>query len=114
MDVKIAVASSDGTTVNEHFGRARTFRIYRLHDEGYEFLELRENHPPCVGQQHSDDALEQASRLISDCRGVVAAQIGPGAIDTLFGYRIMAFTLPGSIDEAFASLIRVKRFNYLK
>lgn len=30
MDVKIAVASGDGETVNEHFGRAASFRIYRL------------------------------------------------------------------------------------
>ena len=114
MDVKIAVASSNGETVNEHFGRARLFRIYRLRDTGYELLELRETPPKCTGQQHSDDALEQAAQLISDCRGVVAAQIGPGAIDALLGHRIMAFTLPGSIDEAFAALVRAKRFNYLQ
>jgi hypothetical protein len=29
-------------------------------------------------------------------------------------HRIMGFTLPGSIDEAFAALVRAKRFAYLK
>ena len=42
MDVKIAIASSDGLTVNEHFGRAHSFIIYRLHDAGYEFVEIKD------------------------------------------------------------------------
>ncbi len=114
MDVKIAVASSDGITVNEHFGRARFFRIYRLHDEGYDFLEVRENAPPCGGQAHDDDALARSAKLIADCRGVIAAQVGPGAIDALIAHRIMAFTLPGGVNEAFDALIRAKRFAYIK
>ncbi|KAB0668727.1 dinitrogenase iron-molybdenum cofactor biosynthesis protein [Oryzomonas sagensis] len=114
MDVKIAVASSDGTTINEHFGRARAFRIYRLHDEGHEFLELRKNTPACGGQQHDDDVLDRAAQLIADCRGVVAAQVGPGAIDALIGHRILAFTMGGLIDEALETLRASKRFTYIK
>lgn len=114
MDVKIAVASSDGLTVNEHFGKARSFRIYRLHDTGHEFVELRESIPVCSGHAHDDGALAKTTQALSDCRGVVAARIGAGAIDALLMYRIMAFTLPGSIDEAIEALIRGKRFAYLK
>jgi predicted Fe-Mo cluster-binding NifX family protein len=114
VDVKIAVASSDGTTINEHFGRASLFRIYRLHDLGHEFLEQRENTPACGGQQHDDDVLDKAAQLISDCRGVVAAQIGPGAIDALIGQRILAFTMSGSIDDALETLRSSKRFTYIK
>lgn len=114
MDVKIAVASSDGLTINEHFGRARAFRIYRLHDNGSDLLETRAATPPCAGQQHSDDALELAARTIADCRGVIAAQIGPGAIDALISHRILAFTMGGSIDDALAVLRSSKRFTYLK
>ena len=114
MDVKIAVASSDGINVDQHFGRARGFRIYRLHDEGYEFLEMRENDAPCSGQSHDDNALELAAARISDCRGVVVAQIGPGAIDALICHRILAFTLPGTVEEAFAALTKTKRFSALK
>jgi nitrogen fixation protein NifX len=110
MEVKIAVASSDGINVDQHFGRARSFWIYRLNDKGYEYLEKRENDAPCSGQSHNDNALELAARRLSDCRGVVAAQIGPGAIDVLICHRIMAFTLPGTIEEAFEALIKTKRF----
>ena len=33
MDIRVAVASSDGRTVNLHFGRADRFRIYRITDD---------------------------------------------------------------------------------
>lgn len=114
MDVRIAVASSDGITVDQHFGRAGGFRIYRLNDTGFEFLESRENAAPCSGQFHDDSALGRAAALLSDCRGVVVAQIGPGAIDVLIRRRIMAFTLPGAIAEAFETLVKSKRFAALK
>lgn len=114
MDVKIAIASNDGRNVDEHFGRARSFRIYRLHDEGHEFVEIREIEAVCSGQNHNDDALNRTAKALSDCRGVVAAQIGAGAIDALLMYRIMAFTLPGQISEAIEVLVKAKRFNYMK
>ena len=102
MEIRIAVASSDGKTVNEHFGRASRFIIYSLHKSGHELKEERENHPPCSGHEHSDDLLERSADLISDCKGVIISQIGPGAIDLLVGKGIYPFTLPGSIDEAMA------------
>jgi len=114
MDVKIAVASSNGITVDQHFGRARSFRIYRLHEGEHEYLETREIDAPCSGQAHDDNALEQAAKKLSDCRGVVVNQIGPGAIDVLIGHRIMAFTLPGTVEEAFDSLIKTRRFQLKK
>jgi predicted Fe-Mo cluster-binding NifX family protein len=114
MDVKIAVASNDGVNVDEHFGRAHSFQIYRLHDAGHDLIETRKLEPVCSGHAHDDNALSKTAHALSDCRGVVAAQIGAGAIDALLMHRIMGFTLPGSIDEAFASLVRAKRFAYLK
>jgi predicted Fe-Mo cluster-binding NifX family protein len=114
MDVKIAVASSDGLMVNEHFGRAGSFRIYRLHDGGHEFLEIREVTSICSGHAHDDDALAQTAQALADCRGVIVAQIGSGAIDALLLKRTMAFTLPGSIEEAIETLVLTRRFAYLK
>ncbi len=114
MNVKIAVASNDGVNVDEHFGRSRSFLIYRLHDGGHELIETREIEPACSGRAHDDETLSKTAQTLSDCRGVVAAQIGAGAIDALIIYRIMAFTLPGSIDEAIAALVQSKRFAYLK
>ena len=40
MSFKVAVASSDGKYVNQHFGMAQQFLIFEIDDEGnYKFLE---------------------------------------------------------------------------
>ena len=114
MGVRIAVASTDGVTVNQHFGRAQQFRIYQLTADGPVFLEKRDNLPPCAGHEHNDDLLEWAAALIADCRGVVASQIGPGAIDVLLDRRIFAFTMTGRIEDALVALQKTTRFTYLK
>lgn len=112
MNVRIAVASSDGSTINEHFGRTPVFRIYSLTSDGHEFLELRSGKPPCQHHEHSNNALEAAAELISDCRGVIASQIGSGAIDVLLNRRIFAFTMSGTIDDALTVLRDNNRFKY--
>ena len=114
MEIKIAVASSDGQTVNQHFGRARQFRIYRLNTNGFEYIEERTTVPACSGQQHSDYGLEQTAALISDCQAVVVSQIGAGAIDLLIAQRTLPFALEGSIDEALATLLQRNRLNFLR
>ena len=39
--MKVAFASSRGTTVDEHFGRAGAFAIYDITPQGARFIELR-------------------------------------------------------------------------
>ena len=49
MAYKVAVTSSDGKFINQHFGRAQQFLIFEIDDEGdYKFLELRKNDPHVV------------------------------------------------------------------
>ena len=114
MDILVAVASSDNQTVNLHFGRAHRFQIYRVTDRDSQFLEERENLPACSSQQHDDNLLERSADLIADCKAVVVAQIGAGAIDLLLLRRIRAFSLTGTIDDALATLRASKRFLFSK
>ena len=114
LGIRVAVASSDGKTVNEHFGRARRFMIFTLEDGAWHHLEDRENLPPCVGHEHNDDLLEQTAELIADCRGVVVSQVGSGAVDALLARRIFPFMLTGTIAEALALLAASRRFHYIR
>ncbi|HEY0196185.1 MAG TPA: NifB/NifX family molybdenum-iron cluster-binding protein [Methanobacterium sp.] len=41
MSYKVAVASSDGKFVNQHFGMAQQFLIFEIDDDEYKFMELR-------------------------------------------------------------------------
>ncbi|WP_052263228.1 NifB/NifX family molybdenum-iron cluster-binding protein [Geobacter pickeringii] len=100
MEKKLAVASSDGNRIDEHFGRARRFRVYRFEGGNWLYEEDREGLPPCAGGAHSDDLLDQAVDRVADCRWVVVSQIGPGAIDALIARRVLPLVLKGTVDEA--------------
>jgi nitrogen fixation protein NifX len=111
MEVRVALASSDGITVDQHFGRASRFLIYRLRDGLWEHLEDRVNRPACAGQEHGHHTLERSAELLLDCRGVAVAQIGVAAVDVLVARRILPFVLTGTVREALATLQNSKLIN---
>lgn len=105
MSYKVAVASSDCKFINQHFGRARQFLIFEIKDGGgFEFLALRENTPPCGVGEHDDRLLEKTVDLISDCKVVLACQIGPGASDILLARGIHPYSRPGFINDVLKRL----------
>jgi nitrogen fixation protein NifX len=99
MSHKVAIASSDGKFVNQHFGRAQQFLIVEIKDDGsYEFLELRKNVPSCSTEGES--TTENTIKLISDVEGVLVSQVGPGAADKLIAHGIQPIIIPMLIDDA--------------
>lgn len=113
MSIKVAVASSDGKYINQHFGMASQFLIFELDDDGtHKFLELRENKPACSTEGHSELSMEESVKLISDCQAVLAGQIGPGAIDILLKNNIDPYIAPTFIEDALkelAGIIQTKK-----
>lgn len=108
---RVAVASTDGTTIDEHFGRAKEFIIFEVADDGsYEQLEIRAITPHCscggeAPSHPSDVTVEQ----LSDIEAVLVNQIGPGATRSLEAKGVKAFTLKGSIDKALNSYGRRRK-----
>jgi nitrogen fixation protein NifX len=109
MSIKVAIASSDGKYVNQHFGMATQFLIFIVKDDGtYEFLELRENKPACSVEGHTELSMEESVELISDCKVVLASQIGPAAIDILLSHHIEPYIAPGFIDDVLKQISALK------
>ncbi|MCR5623029.1 MAG: dinitrogenase iron-molybdenum cofactor biosynthesis protein [Treponema sp.] len=106
---RVAVASSDGETVNQHYGRAEKFFIYVVDDdEGYDVCEERDVSPVCMGGSHVKSAMDESVRRFADCRYVVASRIGAGAAQALTAAGIVGMELPGSIEEA---IVKVWKYN---
>lgn len=108
MTIKVAIASSDGKYINQHFGMASQFLIFELNEDGtYKFLELRENKPACSVEGHSQLSMEESVELISDCQVLIASQIGPGAIDILLKSNIDPYIAPTFIEDALKQLTEI-------
>ncbi len=106
MSYKIAIASTDGKVVNEHFGRANRFYIIEVNDnDEFYFKETRETEIACQAGTHNDDGLARTVDLLSDCKYVLVKQIGPGAEYALNKKGVTAFAIAHYIDEAVRKLI---------
>jgi nitrogen fixation protein NifX len=105
MPLRVAVASSDGKFINQHFGHAEQFLIFDIDNEGnYDYVELRKNEPTCSGGNHSAGSMKEAVDVLNGVKVVLAAQIGPGASQTLLANGIQSFSVPSYIDEALKKL----------
>jgi nitrogen fixation protein NifB len=96
---KVAVTSTDGISINEHFGKSQEFLIYEVQETGdFEFVERRyndfHNASAAIGHQPVN------AQLLADVEVVLTAQIGPGAEQELRNNGIIALTVKGSIEKA--------------
>lgn len=102
--LKIAVASSDGSTINVHFGQAKSFLLFEVEEDGtYRQTGEREilSFVGCgSGDDHGHDGT--ASQL-AGVDAVLAEQIGPGAVNALQARGIKAFGVRGPIEKTLAS-----------
>lgn len=83
--MKVAFASTRGTTVDEHFGRAGAFAVYNITPDGAAFVELRRISDTDLdidvvttrgmGELH-DDAINAKIEKLADCRIVYFTEIG--------------------------------------
>ena len=103
---RIAVATSDGIVVNQHFGRAVKFRIYDINqDNTVDFKEERAVSPVCQSGVHDELKMKENVNLLTDCKYVLASRIGQGAINALEQAGVTPMELPGIIEESIGRLI---------
>lgn len=111
---RVAVASTDGESVNQHFGRADTFLIFSVDDEtGYDILEKRRLEPVCLNHSHNVNDMQKRAENLRDCKYVTASKIGPGAESALRSAGIISMELPGDIDEAILKIWKYNRIQKL-
>lgn len=98
--MRIAVASTDGKNVNEHFGKAESFFIFEITEDSYEMLEERAVDPLSVGDMHhAFDKLKftQIADQLNDCQKVFVVKIGNKPAEELVKLGIEPVVFNGDI-----------------
>jgi len=75
----VAIASTDGETVNEHFGRAGRFLIYDISGQRKTLLSIRQVTPWSVGDANHEFTEERFAALadnLADCNRIYCSHIG--------------------------------------
>ncbi len=119
--MKIAFATTDGTHVNEHFGRAGLFAVFDLTAEGSKLVEMRKfsegtdtvvTSTKNLGQVH-DDAVQSKVDRLADCRIVCLTEIGGPSAARLVKKGIMPLKVkePALIADELARLLETVKRN---
>ena len=103
---KVAVASTDGIAINEHFGRAEEFWIYESNEGGaYQFVERRKK-----TLEESEGDHTATVQLLADVEVVLVNKIGPRAENELRREGIIALSVSGTIDKALSAYAKRGKF----
>jgi len=100
----IAVATTDGVRIDEHFGRASKFHIYSIDEEN----RIEEKEVRLVKEVSGDtheDGLKSLAEQLEDVDIVLSTRIGPGAEAALNKAGSKSFVLSGNIEAALKKYI---------
>ena len=100
--MRIAIASTDGKNVNEHFGKTKEFLIFDLSATEPEFIERRKVLPLSVEDKNHDfDEVRFGAVManISDCKRVYVTKIGDKPAEELRRHGIMPVIFDAAIAD---------------
>jgi len=104
--MKVAVISSDGKVINQHFGKASRFFIFEVDCGKVQFIEVRETTPLCGSADYgnADEVLSKTISLISDCEALLCARIGNRPQEELRKNGVKPIEAACFIDEALKNI----------
>ena len=105
---RVALVSTDGLLINEHFGRARAFCIVDISNDGYSYLETRPVTKCCNNGEHNENDFDKVINVLSDCDAVFVSRIGSEASAYLISKGLRVLTAPGLIDDVLNKIIEDK------
>lgn len=97
--LRVAVCSSDGRMVDEHFGSTSQFLILEIEESSVHFAEWRMTEPSCQGGSHDGSASARNIALIEDCQLLVAVRAGPPVLAKLAAKGIQVHLTDNSIAD---------------
>lgn len=108
MAYRIAIASTDGIVVNQHFGHAERFHIIEIENGKYKYIGTRESERVCQGHYHHDSSFDKVIDVLSDVHAVVVAKIGQGASQQLESHGLTVYEAPHPIEPLIEKIINDK------
>jgi len=105
----VAVATLEGSLVNQNLGKARELFIYGRKDGEIVFIESRKTPEPGQGVKR----WEKLAEIIDDCRALLAHAIGNNPREVISKKGIDILELDGMIDEAVEAVFEGHSMNYM-
>jgi predicted Fe-Mo cluster-binding NifX family protein len=104
MSYRVAFASMDGSSVDQHFGSARFFQVYDIDGSEYHHVEARKPEAKCQG--HCEGGFDHLLEALSDCDAIFVNRIGQSAAEFMIGHGKRVFEAAGPVDAIIAEFMK--------
>lgn len=105
MSIQVAVASTDGKVINEHFGRAKEFHIFAIENGSFRFVRSKQVNPVCNGGEHSQNDFDAVADALAGSKAIIVAKIGDGAANYMESRGFEIFEAPYPIELVLEKII---------
>ena len=112
--LRIAIASTDGRTVDQHLGRVERFFIFETSPAGSPLLGQRCLAPGTGLPGHDPRRIAEILQQIEDCSVVVASQVGPAFLVRLEKLGIRVLTSNWRVGTVLDRIARSHLFKDIK
>jgi predicted Fe-Mo cluster-binding NifX family protein len=109
MPVRIAITTSDGDYIDQHFGRATRFLLVDLDREGYRAVRWEQALPAPRGEGHGE-TLGKNVALLQDAKILLTAKIGPRAAREAERKGLSVMETSDSVEAFLAGLLQSAYF----
>ncbi|HEX3018956.1 MAG TPA: NifB/NifX family molybdenum-iron cluster-binding protein [Chitinispirillaceae bacterium] len=113
-NLRVAVASSSGVAIDQHFATSPFFFIYEYDENNWKQIEMRQNSKQtcsCI-DGFNPHSFESITELIADCCFILASRVGPAAAVTLLEKGIRAHIASGQITIALEEFQKTSKFQH--
>lgn len=108
MKIKVAVTSSDGKLVDQHFGRCSSFSIAEMDSDSgaWKMLESRKTQQACRNFSHQEEQVAETVGLLCDCRFLLTYRIGIYPYSLFQSKGVTCFETPSEEPEAVVEALK--------
>ena len=106
MEYRVAVSSTDGKVVNQHFGRTEKFHILEVSEDGFHYLESRSVEACCHSGDHEIDSFYGVLKVLNDVGAIIVSKIGKGASAFLEEKGLVIYEAPYPIEPLMEKIVR--------
>ncbi|MBC8413952.1 MAG: hypothetical protein ISR96_03695 [Nitrospira sp.] len=100
--MKIAIATTDGITVNEHFGKARKFSVYNAAPESIELIneiDVEPYAPAQKGHAFDEKRFMAVGKVLKGCEKLFITKIGDEPAQALKALGIEPVIYSGAVRD---------------
>ncbi len=102
----IAFASSDGITVNQHFGWSKSFELYRITEESAEYVKTLDSSQDAIEDEH--EKLAYKIGTVKEADIIYCSQIGPTASKMVLASKIYPMR-SGENDRIDETIVKLQK-----